>query len=754
MEKRRKSNFLFEKAIVTTAALIFIIYFLTLTFIIPDLHISWDFQTGRISRLDQSFLITQQVAPEIGDHITHVGGVPYSTYMRAGGPSIFGLLSADRTLQFSAKRGQQVFTFQTQTTPASGVRLLIRMAEFYPSAMFLAAAILVFTALRPRASLWRILLVLFCISAVWLSVRIGTAFNILLSYHISLFIRWLWVAAYLHLMWNYPQPLGRFFPGRVWLLYLASFLLAWLEWFQVISHTFFLGVFGLALLVGLVILILHLYLPRQRRESILLVISIGSLILLTFSNLVIGSVTQNSTFVLSIIYFLFPLLPLALLFPIFRRQFSELEPRMNTIFIQLMFGILILVINVIIAIILLTFINKQVLYLPDEIILSLFSVLLGVTLYPRFNRWTQRVLLGIVLPSDQLLQQFASKIMTSLDQNRLGHVLLNGVLPAFLIRQCALIRLDDQWALAPILVEGVNNSELPSSHEARILWDETGGYRSPDIEESEPVCPWARVIIRLEAGEKPLGLLLFGRRDPDDYYAGVEISFLQSIADQMALALLNIDQAHQINTFHLNNIQHYEEERMQLARDLHDDVLSLLAFLRQNNTETSSSQSFLDAYDTAITRLRAIVYGLRPPMLEYGLYEGLLGLADEFTAQSPQTDIRVDVSGGPGIRYPQEIENHLYRIIHEACLNAILHGQADEILIAGWLKPDVLEIVIQDNGNGFEIEGEIDLIELLARHHYGLANMMERAHLIGADVYFQSAPEQGTSISVSWKVSS
>ncbi len=679
MLKERKNNFLFEKAIVTAAALIFIIYFLTLTLIIPDIHIQWDFQTGQISSLDQPFLITNPVEPEIGDQLTHIGGVPFSTYMRAGGPSIFGLFSSERTLQFRAKRGQLVFSFQTQATPASGIHLLIRVTKFYPSAIFLAAAILVLTALRPRGSLWRILLVLFSISAAWLSAGIVSPFNVLWSDQVSLFTSWLWVPAYIHLMWNYPQPLGRFSPRWVWLLYLASLLLAWLEWFHIISYTFFLVVFGLALLVGLVILILHLYLPRQRRESILLVISIGSLILFSFSSLVIGSVTQNSTFDYSIVYILFPLLPLALLFPIFRRQFNELEPRMNSIFIQLLFGILILVLNVIFAMILLTFRHKQVLYLTDAIILSLLSVLLGVTFYPRFNRWAQRVLLGIVLPSDQLLQQFTSRITTSLDQNRLGHVLLNGVLPAFLIRQCAFIRLDDNWVPTPVLVEGINYSELPSAQEARILWEETGWYRSPDIEKPEPVCPWARMIIRLEAGEKALGLLLLGRRDPDDYYSGIEISFLQSIADQMAMALLNINQAHQINTFHLNNIQRYEEERMQLARDLHDDVLSLLALLRQNNADSTTSQSFLAAYDMVITRLRAIVYGLRPPMLEYGLYEGLLGMADEFKAQSPQTEIRVDVSGDPGIRYPQEIENHLYRIIHEACLNAILHGQAGEI---------------------------------------------------------------------------
>ena len=169
-----------------------------------------------------------------------------------------------------------------------------------------------------------------------------------------------------------------------------------------------------------------------------------------------------------------------------------------------------------------------------------------------------------------------------------------------------------------------------------------------------------------------------------------KVPTLNALMDQTALALLNIDQAKQLRALYQSDIERHEMERTRLARDLHDDVLGQLAILRLNVEEENAPPQFLNAYQASVERIRSIISGLRPSMLQYGLFYAIDELVDDTAVQTSS-----QVGEGPAIqlevpdvlvRYPPEVELHLYRIVQQACQNAIKHAQAHHIWIRGQLE--------------------------------------------------------------------
>lgn len=56
-----------------------------------------------------------------------------------------------------------------------------------------------------------------------------------------------------------------------------------------------------------------------------------------------------------------------------------------------------------------------------------------------------------------------------------------------------------------------------------------------------------------------------------------------------------------------------------------------------------------------------------------------------------------------------------------------------------------------DDGSGFTAGDKLNMNQLLADHHYGIAGMIERAALIGAQVRVDTAPGHGTRVDIAWE---
>lgn len=262
---------------------------------------------------------------------------------------------------------------------------------------------------------------------------------------------------------------------------------------------------------------------------------------------------------------------------------------------------------------------------------------------------------------------------------------------------------------------------------------------------------WVKLVIPMHVENRRVGLFLFGQRDLDADYEPGEIQYLQALSNQTTLALLNIGQSERLHALYQADIEREEAERTRLALELHDDVLGQMAMLAITAGDLGVSPTFDNAFQLTTGHIREIINGLRPAMLNYGLGPAILQLADDAPElYNPHSEIKIDLSGSE-IRYPPDVELHLYRIVQQACYNALDHAKAATIEITAQLQAESAVLVIKDDGQGFPTGENLDLAWLLSHRHFGLAGMCERSGLIGADLQIQSALQSGTTIRVTWR---
>jgi two-component system sensor histidine kinase DegS len=176
-----------------------------------------------------------------------------------------------------------------------------------------------------------------------------------------------------------------------------------------------------------------------------------------------------------------------------------------------------------------------------------------------------------------------------------------------------------------------------------------------------------------------------------------------------------------------------------------------MAIIAQNLGDNDRLDVLETAYHSAVDRIRSVVGGLRPAMLNYGLRYALEELSDNIMDLSDEkVNVRVNILPSQ-VRLPEAVELHLFRIIQQACQNAIQHGKADHIYLAGRVEQDFVDVSVEDNGCGFEAGEKLDLAGLLANRHFGLAGMHERAAFIGAKINVSSSPGKGTCVEVKWQ---
>ena len=195
-------------------------------------------------------------------------------------------------------------------------------------------------------------------------------------------------------------------------------------------------------------------------------------------------------------------------------------------------------------------------------------------------------------------------------------------------------------------------------------------------------------------------------------------------------------------------------ERLRIARDLHDTLAhSMMAMLTEirvlrrllaTNPE-AMTEELARAEETAhqgLEEARAAIIQMRfNPVRDAGLAAALGEFIKRFVER---TGIPVDyTSDAPARAFADERAETLFRIAEEAMRNVERHAGATRVTMS--LRTPSgghgLTLTIADDGIGFDVQA--------ARPgHYGLAGLREQAQLIGAALTIDSAPQQGTTISV------
>lgn len=245
--------------------------------------------------------------------------------------------------------------------------------------------------------------------------------------------------------------------------------------------------------------------------------------------------------------------------------------------------------------------------------------------------------------------------------------------------------------------------------------------------------------------DKPLGIMNITTRDLRAI-TDEELRLLSTIAFQLGVAIerarLAEDGARLARS----------EERARLAREIHDTLAQGLtgialqierAVEQMDDSPAEAKERLRQALKTTRENLdeaRRSVLNLRAaPLASKPLAQALASLARSFTSD---TGILVSFHSQGNASIPLAIEAELYRIAQESLHNVRQHSGARNVEIALATKGERVQLTISDDGSG--IKGRPD-----AAGHHGLTGMRERASVIGGTFRIRSAPEGGTSVSVS-----
>lgn len=553
-------------------------------------------------------------------------------------------------------------------------------------------------------------------------------------------LTWLMMPVFLHLHWVFPRPI-RNVPDLFWgFLYGAAFLLAAGEIIHIFGRNLYALGFVIAILGSILLLFAHLIVQKEERQTIrLLLLSI----LIAFSASIAVAIAQAFGAILNLGWFTvysMPFMPLAYFYLIYRRQLGGMETRVNRIISTYTFLILLgLAFFILLVSFAQTSLAQEAWVILAPLLAFAASIITAVYL-PRFQAFVDQRLFSIKLPYQHLPETYSNRIAASTSLPSLLVLLNDQVFPSLLIRQYAFLQAS-QKNLGILLAK-----DIPGDPFDFDSLTQKAGHYIPNLPPEEG---WLRLILPLKVGDTTLGFWLLGKRDPDDLYPLVEIPILQSLADQTAIALSNILQSEQLRSLYQSDIEQIEYERKRISRDLHDDVLNQLAAMRNSLDQKTLPPTFLSAYDNLKQRLRQIINDLRPPMLDQGLAYALTEYMEDLREKHGDVNIILDLQASEE-RPPEKIEEHFFQIVHEACENALRHAHARRLTVSGVISPNHVDLSIEDDGDGFEASTELNV--LLTHNHFGLANMKERAQLIGAQINFQSGPKRGTKIHILWNL--
>jgi ligand-binding sensor domain-containing protein/two-component sensor histidine kinase len=199
---------------------------------------------------------------------------------------------------------------------------------------------------------------------------------------------------------------------------------------------------------------------------------------------------------------------------------------------------------------------------------------------------------------------------------------------------------------------------------------------------------------------------------------------------------------------HLLDIERF---RIKLAADLHDNIgsslteISILSEVISKKLDsvsediTKSLRMISDSSRNLIDNMSDIVWLVNPK--RDSLYDLILRLRDTYTELSSYASISFrseNLKTLEKVSLSMEHRQHLYLIFKEGINNCITHSGCTEISLDAFVKGKHLEMILKDNGKGFNANCEYD--------GNGLSNIQRRAKAIGGIMNIYSKEGEGTTI--------
>lgn len=187
-----------------------------------------------------------------------------------------------------------------------------------------------------------------------------------------------------------------------------------------------------------------------------------------------------------------------------------------------------------------------------------------------------------------------------------------------------------------------------------------------------------------------------------------------------------------------------EEEREKIAKNIHDDVGTLLNVIRLQMTKLSRNASdiakteelvkeSLSMVDESIQTVRGIAHDLMPPTLvKLGFDKGIAEMCRQINA-SGQVKVEATVETHERRLLPR-VELQVYRAVREVINNILRHSKAAAIHVTVRTTEESLGVRIQHNGVGISDEVVTQLTQ--SEKGVGLKSIQSRVQLVNGNIQY------------------
>jgi len=295
-----------------------------------------------------------------------------------------------------------------------------------------------------------------------------------------------------------------------------------------------------------------------------------------------------------------------------------------------------------------------------------------------------------------------------------------------------------------------------------------------DLEHDPRMAPWHTKAIKrgyLSTGAFPLRIEkdLIGaftlHSAESDFFNVNEVHLLETLAGDISFAIeannyerqrKKIEKKFKISQEQLKKLSAHlqtvrEEERSNIAHELHDEIGQLLGVLKMNmfwlKTRFKGNQNqlfpkidkMMELIDQVIQTTRRISTELRPVMLDhFGIEAAIEWQAKKF---EEQTGIKCDIILPKNkVTLDPERSITIFRIWQEVLTNVYRHAKATNVKLILQDKKNKLILKIQDNGKGIKEK------EILNPNTFGLLGIHERINFFDGEIKIKGLKGKGTSL--------
>jgi signal transduction histidine kinase len=238
-----------------------------------------------------------------------------------------------------------------------------------------------------------------------------------------------------------------------------------------------------------------------------------------------------------------------------------------------------------------------------------------------------------------------------------------------------------------------------------------------------------------------LGLIALEQHEPG-FYGRRDLRILDGFVEAAAMAIDNARWFSRLRTIGA------DEERVRIARDMHDSVgqsLAFVAFKLDRLAGMTTDDKLHEELDVLRNEVRGVLTEVRDTLCDLRTdvteERGLVETLEEFLERvDARADFDVTFTSESTARLPLVQERELWRVAHEAVTNVERHARATHLRVRWQCDGRRARLTVADDGKGFKPA------EATGFGSYGIKGMRERANAIGARLEIDSEPFVGTVI--------